>query len=124
MAMHPVHVTDLAEPLLQSTAGINIIFVNIDWKKTRQDSQSAAKRNLKQLAHTIGSIVTEMKPAVICCCEVGNVMTPMTSQQINEMMQTFRHAWREDIAFLHDEGEPYLTAWNGKLCMEISSLVK
>jgi hypothetical protein len=116
MAMHPVHVTDSAEPLLQSTAGINIIFVNIDWKKTRQDTQSAAKRNLKQLAHTIGSIVTEMKPAVICCCEVGNVMTPMTSQQINEMMQTFRHAWREDIAFLHDEGEPYLTAWDGNLC--------
>ena len=31
-------------------------------------------------------------------------------------MQTFRDAWRNDISFLHDEGEPYLTAWDGNLC--------
>ena len=76
MSMHPVHVTDSARPLLQSTAGIHIIFVNIDWKKSRHDSEAATKRNLSQLAETIGSIVKEMKPAVICCCEVGNVMKP------------------------------------------------
>ena len=129
MAMHPVHVIDSAEPmlqntasgpdhepLLQSTAGSNIIFVNIDWKKSRQDSQVATKRNLRLLARTIASIVKEMKPAVICCCEVGNVMQPMTSQQINDIMQTFRDAWRDDISFLHEEGEPYLTAWDGHLC--------
>ena len=127
--MHSVHSTDSAEPmlqntpsepdpepLLQSTAGINLIFVNIDWKKDRQESDAASKRNRRLLDRTITSIVKEMKPAVICCCEVGQVRQPMTPPQIDEIMQTFRDAWRDDISFLYEAGEPYLTAWDGNLC--------
>ena len=116
MAMPPVHVTDSAEPLLQSTAGINIIFVNIHWENSEHNSQKSTENNLRRLSLTIASIVKEMKPAVICCCEVGNAMQPMTSPQIKYMMQTFRDAWRADISILHEEGEPYLTAWDGNLC--------
>ena len=56
-ARTPVNLTDSAEPmqqntpsaldhepLLQSTAGIHIIFVNIDWKKSRQANDGATKK--------------------------------------------------------------------------------
>ena len=68
--MHSVHSTDSAEPmlqntasgpdhepLLQSTAGIHIIFVNIDWKKSRHNSQKSTENNLRRLSLTIASIV-------------------------------------------------------------------
>ena len=68
-------------PLLQSTAGANIIFINIDWKRSRHDNPASARRNLTKLANTTSSIVTNMKPAVICCCEAGQVMSPMTGSR-------------------------------------------
>ena len=78
---------------LQSTAVANIIFVNIDWKRSRHDNPTCTNKNLKKLARTTASIVTNMQPAVICCCEVGTAMFPMTRDQMSEMAQTMTEAW-------------------------------
>ena len=115
-------------PPLQSKTPIAIIFVNIDWKKSRHESAEAVTRNLKKLHMTTCSIVSQMKPAVICCCEVGNVRIPMTTPQVHTMQETIVAAWKTtateqrpwmampDIRFLHTDGEPYLTAWDSNQC--------
>ena len=79
--------------LLQSTAAANIIFINIDWKRSRHTNPASTKRNLTVLANTTSSIVTNMKPAVICCCEAGTAKEPMTSEQMSAMANTMRQAW-------------------------------
>ena len=102
-------------PLLQSTAGANIIFINIDWKRSRHTNPASTKRNLTVLAETTSSIVTKMKPAVICCCEAGTAMSPMTREQMSEMAHAMCKAWegaateRPAISFLFDDGRalPY-----------------
>ena len=63
-------------PRLQSTVEVKIIFVNIDWKTSRHNNEKTTKKNLTLLADTTSRIVTNMKPAVICCCEVGTAMEP------------------------------------------------
>ena len=80
---------------LQSTAVANIIFVNIDWKRSRHDNPTCTNKNLGVLAKTTSSIVTNMKPAVICCCEVGTAMSPMTREQMSAMVDAMRNAWEE-----------------------------
>ena len=90
-------------PMLQSTAEVHIIFINIDWKRTRQGTEKATKKNLTLLAKTTSSIVANMKPAVICCCEVGTAMEPMTSEQMLEMADAMRIAW-EGSATEHGRG--------------------
>ena len=106
-------------PLLQSTADTNIIFANIDWKRSRHDNEGSTCRNMTALADTISSIVTSMKPAVICCCEVGEASQPMTKEQMLAVPGTIRTAWEAAatehpaISFLFEEGAPYLTIWDG-----------
>ena len=92
------------EPLLQSTAVANIIFVNIDWKRSRHENPSCTRKNLKILADTTSSIVTNMKPAVICCCEVGTAKHPMTMEEMSAMAQAMREAW-EGAATEHGRGK-------------------
>ena len=109
-------------PLLQSTADTNIIFVNIDWKRSRHDNQGSTRRNMTALADTISSIVTSMKPAVICCCEVGEAMNPMTKGEMSAVADTIRTEWEASatehpaISFFFEEGAPYLTIWDGNQC--------
>ena len=55
----------------------------------------SVQKNLRLLAETISSIVTHMKPAVICCCEVGTAMSPMTMEQMSAMADAMREAWEE-----------------------------
>ena len=111
-----------AGSLLQSTAGANIIFINIDWKRSRHDNPISTKRNLRTLAETTSEIVTNMKPAVICCCEVGLAMAPMTRVQMFAMAQAMCKAWEEAatecpaISFLFDDEAPYLTIWDDNRC--------
>ena len=108
--------------LLQSTAGANIIFINIDWKRSRHTNPASTKRNLTVLANTTSSIVTNMKPAVICCCEAGTAMSPMTREQMSAMAHAMRKAWEEAaterpaISFLFEDGAPYLTIWDNNRC--------
>ena len=110
------------EPLLQSTAVANIIFVNIDWKRSRHANPTCTRRNLKVLADTTSSIVTNMKPAVICCCEVGSAMSPMTREEMSVMAQAMREAWEgaatehPAISALFEDDAPYLTIWDANLC--------
>ena len=63
-------------PRLQSTVEVKIIFVNIDWKTSRHNSEKNTKRNLTLLADTTSSIVTNMKPAVICCLSLIHISEP------------------------------------------------
>ena len=104
--------------------GMNIIFVNIDWKRSRHDSDAAERRNLQQLAGTVDSIVSQLRPAVVCFCEFGEVAQPLYAAHVevlkNEVQENWRQAvrWRNvsatepDIQFLHTPDEPYLTAWD------------
>ena len=109
-------------PLLQSTANTNIIFVNIDWKRSRHDNEESIHRNMTKLADTISSIVTSLKPGVICCCEVGEATNPMTKEMMSAVADTIRKAWEASatehpaISFLFEEGAPYLTIWDDKQC--------
>ena len=109
-------------PLLQSTAVANIIFVNIDWKRSRHDNQAVTRKNLSKLANTTSSIVTNMKPAVICCCEAGEAKAPMTTEQFSEMAHAMRNAWEvaatgfPAISFLFEDDAPYLTIWDEYRC--------
>jgi len=105
--------------------GINIIFVNIDWKASRHHNPKSSARNLGLLGNTVLSIVQEMAPAVICFCEVGNVMSPLNADHIRAIEATVHTAWANarvrdtatehvvpDIRFLHTKQEPYLVAWD------------
>ena len=109
-------------PVPQTTAAANIIYVNIDWKRERHANPKTTKRNLTALAETTSDIVTKMKPAVICCCEVGTAASPMTSEQVSDMVDAMRKAWEEAatkhpaISFLFEDDAPYLTLWDGNLC--------
>ena len=109
-------------PLLQSTANTNIIFVNIDWKRSRHDNEESIHRNMTKLADTISSIVTSLKPGVICCCEVGEATNPMTKEMMSAVADTIRKAWEASatehpaISFLFEEGAPYLTIWDDNQC--------
>ena len=80
-------------PVPQTTAAANIIFINIDWKRDRHANPKSTERNLTVLAETTSGIVTKMKPAVICCCEVGTAKDPMTTEQMSAMMRAMRTAW-------------------------------
>ena len=108
--------------LLQSTEDANIIFINIDWKRSRHDSPASTHRNLGVLSNTIASIVTNMKPDAICCCEVGEAMKPMTTVQMSAIVNTIRTTWEAtatehpDISVLFAQGAPYLTIWDGNRC--------
>ena len=106
---------------LQSTAVANIIFVNIDWKRSRHDNPTCTNKNLKKLARTTASIVTNMQPAVICCCEVGTAMFPMTRDQMSEMAQTMTEAWRNtpiiNIVFHEAELSKFFPFGIGKMRM-------
>ena len=103
--------------------GLGIVYVNIDWKLTRHSSDDAERRNLEGLKRTVKSIVTEMKPALICFCEVGEVRRPLPDDVILRLQDAIENAWREaalateqgrasePLAFAHPPGEPYLSAW-------------
>ena len=64
-----------------------------------------------------------MKPAVICCCEAGTAMEPMTREQMFAMAHAMREAWEDEaaterpaISFLFEDDAPYLTLWDANLC--------
>ncbi len=103
--------------------GLAIVYVNVDWKLTRHASDDAERRNLEVLKRTVKSIVTQMKPALICFCEVGEVRRPLPEIFILRLQDAIENAWREaalateqgwaseGLAFAHPPGEPYLSAW-------------
>ena len=108
--------------LSQSTAVANIIFVNIDWKRSRHNSAASTKRKMNLLTNTTTSIVSKMKPAVICCCEAGTAMEPMSIEEMSDMVDAMREAWEKAttefpaISFHFEDGAPYLTLWDCNRC--------
>ena len=96
--------------------GLNLVFVNIDWKIGRHANQTASNKNARVLAGTVASIVANMDPAAICFCEFGGVRAPLKPIHVELLKRTIEGAWRENAAtehvrFIYEAGEPYLTAF-------------
>ena len=105
----------------QSTApAVNVVFINIDWKAARHN-RGRLKANMRSLNKTICGVVRNMKPAMICMCEVGVVKDPLTSEQMqqvaDECLKAWRHAAGERLALasMFQSGEPYMTVYRDGL---------
>ena len=101
---------------------ITVAFANIDWKQARH-GKNFQKNHAIRLAQTIGSIVAELAPAVLCLCEVGEVMTPLESDNMDAVVRIVREAWTQKDATATEQclncfkvvGEPYLTVFRSDL---------
>ena len=114
-------------PLLQSTViRANIVFINIDWKDSRHDTERSTKKNLNILGNTIEDVVRKMKPAVICMVEVGVITQPLTRPHMDQVRDQVLTAWRSradenaHIRIMFEVGHPYMTAYdaNQVLCSD------
>ena len=104
--------------LLQSTVmSANVVFINIDWKKSRHNKGTLAK-NMRTLGKTIAGVVRNMKPAMICMREVGEAPVPLTEEQMQQVADQTTDAWRDaatEHVGLHctfQIGAPYMTVYN------------
>ena len=44
---------------------------------------------------TIAGVVRNMKPAMICMCEVGEAMNPLTEENMQQVADQTMQAWRD-----------------------------
>ena len=123
---------------------VNVVFVNIDWKATRHDTKDSRARNKKKLQDTIGSIVANMHPDILCMCEVGEAGSLMTEEPLEEVRKwcleqwkrtaTGREgagwrsleyksaqAWKEaqdnlSLSVLYEKEAPYMTIYDSQKC--------
>ena len=97
---------------------VNVIFVNIDWKKARHNTEKSIRHNMKVLHDTIAGIVRQMTPAVLCMCEVGTASDLLTEAHMQEIAKTIQKAWKTHatehfrLRFLFTADAPYMTAYN------------
>ena len=94
-----------------------VVFVNIDWKALRHNTELAVKRNMDLLKTTVRSIVKTHKPVVICFCEVGETGNPLTLRQMSAVSQVIKDTWHEllqstQLQHSFKQGYPYLTVWD------------
>ena len=79
---------------LQSTAmSANVVFINIDWKASRHNK--TLETNMMLLGWTIARVVRNMKPAMVCMCEVGEASIPLTKEQMQQVADQSMQAWRD-----------------------------
>ena len=104
--------------LLQSTVmSANVVFINIDWKKSRH-SKARLSHNMRTLATTIAGIVGNMKPAMICMCEVGEAHMPLTQMHMQQVGDQTMQAWRDaatehgELQTMFEVGAPYMTVYD------------
>jgi hypothetical protein len=105
--------------LLQSTVmSANVVFINIDWKKSRHGNRLRA--NMRTLGETIAGVVRNMRPAMICMSEVGEVPIPLTEEHMQQVADQTMQAWR-DAATEHVElrsmfavEAPYMTVYDAR----------
>ena len=71
---------------------VNVIFVNIDWKKSWHNTKKSIRHSLKVLHDTIAGIVRQMSPAVLCMCEVGAASDLLTEAHMQEIAKTIQKA--------------------------------
>jgi len=102
--------------LLQSTAmSANVVFINIDWKASRHNKTLEA--NMKLLGLTIAGVVRNMKPAMVCMCEVGAASIPLTKEQMQQVADQSMQAWRDaatehvQLHCMFEVGAPYMTIY-------------
>ena len=72
---------------------------------------------MKILGKTIDNVVRNMNPTMICMCEVGQVMTPLTEEQMQEVEHQITCAWKGaatehfDLRSMFQVGKPYMTIY-------------
>ena len=71
---------------------VNVIFVNIDWKKARHNTKNSIRQNLNIVHNTIAGIVQNMIPAVLCMCEVGTASDLLIEAHMQEIAKTIEKA--------------------------------
>ena len=97
-----------------------VVYVNIDWKSSRMYAK--LNHHMGLLTNTIKDIVMKMKPTVICMCEVGETVKPLSEEQMLQVAATSISAW-EDAATIsackdvqprsmYTTGYPYMTIYN------------
>ena len=88
------HAPDASTNVVQRDYSI-VVFVNIDWKKSRQETEKAKKSNMVIIEGTVRSIIQIHKPVVICFCEVGVSSRPLTLDQMSTVSQAIEDTWHE-----------------------------
>jgi len=101
---------------LQSTAmSANVVFINIDWKASRHNK--TLETNMMLLGWTIARVVRNMKPAMVCMCEVGEASIPLTKEQMQQVADQTMQAWRDaatehvQLHCMFEVGAPYMTIY-------------
>ena len=94
----------------------NVVFINIDWKEARHHKTLAT--NMRTLNRTITNVVVNMKPTMICMCEVGVVGKLLNQEQMRQVATECTQAWENaatehvDLRSLFEVGQPYMTIYN------------
>ena len=99
-----------------------MVFINIDWKSSRHRTVNARNRNAKKLRDTIGSVVRNMQPTILCMCEVGTPTDLLSQDQTKEVERIVMGAWtgaakNVKLRSLFSVEAPYMTIYN---CKEIA----
>lgn len=106
-----------ALPLQSTVMSANVVFINIDWKKSRHNDH-ALNRNMKTLDRTIAGVVQTMTPAMICMCEVGEAHIPLTKDNMQQVADQTKEAWHNSaignvkLDSMFEVGKPYLTVYD------------
>ena len=94
-----------------------VVFIKIDWKASRHSSTKALKRNMQTLGQTIGSVVRNMSPTMICMCEVGEATRALSSKELKEVADQSMLSWQEaatehfQLQSMYEVGAPYMTIY-------------
>ena len=125
---------------------LNIVYVNIDWKSSRHNTQESRARNKRTLQETIASIVAKMRPDILCMVEVGVASSLMTEEQLEAVAEWCMEQWKKtatgragagwrspeffggaqawkaaqddfSLSVLYAKDTPYMTIYNDKKCI-------
>ena len=105
------------------TSELPITFVNIDWKHSCHRTPETTRRNCAKLFATVGSIVRNQHPIILCLCEVGTVSDKLSGANLATLVDTCTRAWqdecrntteRNDLQAEYALNECYITIWDRK----------
>ena len=94
-----------------------VVFINIDWKASRHSSAKALKRNMQTLGQTIGGVVRNMRPTMICMCEVGEATRALSSKEMKQVADRCMLSWQDaatehfQLQSMYDVGAPFMTIY-------------
>ena len=78
----------------RSKTCLHIVYVNIDWKDSRHNTDESTSRNKTRLQETIFSIVAHMQADILCMCEVGLPCQPMSDEHMKSMSVWCEESWK------------------------------